>query len=346
MNDKKLFHGIDLFKIIAAYLIILLHVPIFKSGTFAYDAIRQVITIIAVPFFFAASGFVLSNKLKGDFPKAIQNNYKKYIIWSVIYLPFVVFGWLTNNLSPLNDVIYYIRDFFLEGSYLTIWFLNALVFALLIEWILLKKLSPKTCFIISVPFFVIACLLSSYNQLSVDILHLEGISKIYYTIFSSTKNGLLFGFPFVSLGVYIADNKSNDKKPSTYAIGMCICFLALIGEVIFRNSLFPANKSVDFALMLIPFTFFSLQFAKTVELKGNRDTYTYVRSLSVLLFLTQRIFIFGFEMTDKVIKAFIGHYIITAIPVIHFILVAGATTAFSMLILQLSKKYTWLKKIY
>ena len=49
---------VDLFKFIAALSILLLHVPPFRAGTFAYVVIREIITVFAVPFFFAASGFL------------------------------------------------------------------------------------------------------------------------------------------------------------------------------------------------------------------------------------------------------------------------------------------------
>ncbi len=343
MLEKQSFCGIDLFKIIAAYLIILLHVSVFPAETVWYDILRQMITIVAVPFFFTASGFVLSRRLRGGFPAAIKNNYVKYIVWSLIYLPFVIFGWCVNDAPIWYDITYYIRDFFLEGSYLTIWFLNALAIALLLEWILLKKLSSRTVFMISIPFFIVACLLSAYHQLLVDVLNLDLMSNFYYSVFSSTKNGLLFGFPFVALGVWISDIKT-DKGVLFWSGGLFASFFALVLEVVLRNSFFPNNKSVDFAIALIPFAFFAIMVATNIPIK-EKAIYLYFRRLSVLLFLTQRIFIFGFDLLDKIMKIAIGYPIVSAIPVIHFLLVAGATTLFSMLILHLCKKFPIINKI-
>lgn len=223
---KSQYKGIDLFKIIAAYLIILLHLPVFREGL-GNDIVRQVVTVVAVPFFFTASGFLLSNKLSAmdrKLPMCVKINYKKYIIWSLIYFPIVCFGWLVNSKTIGYDLLYYVRDFVLEGSYLTIWFLNALSIALLIEWLLLKKFSKKDCFLISVPFWVIACLLSSYNQLFVENLGGKDITNIYYSIFSTTKNGLLFGFPFISLGVWLADKKEKNKKSQFLSL-VCVFLL-------------------------------------------------------------------------------------------------------------------------
>lgn len=346
----KKYNGIDLFKIIAAYLIILLHVSIFESETIGYIIVRQIITIVAVPFFFAASGFLISNKLdKQAIPKSVKVNYKKYLLWSVIYLPFAVFGWFVSGLPLYKSLLYYVRDFIFEGSYLTIWFLNALAFAIVIEWLLLKRFSKKMCFYISIPFFIIACLLSSYNQLFTEIFGSK-LSDVYYLIFSSTKNGVLFGFPFVALGAYIATiSKQKHENKKVSVLGMVISFVLLIIEVLIRNSYFPQNKSVDFAIMLVPFTAFALMLSSSLDLKESethKGIYSYLRTLSVLLFLTQRIFIFGFDVLDKVIARLTGQYIISAVPAIEFLLVACGTTLFSMFVIRLSSRIEWLKKLY
>ena len=289
------YRGIDLFKIIAAYLIILLHVPVFKSDSIGHMFIRQIVTIVAVPYFFTASGFLLSGKLQAHaIPKSVKTNYTKYLIWLLIYFPIVVFGWLLSPLSIPVSFVYYIRDFFLEGSYLTIWFLNALAFAIIVEWLLLKRFSKTVCFYISIPIFILTCLLSSYNQLFVEFIGGKNVSDFYYLIFSTTKNGLLFGFPFVALGAYTSEFcKKKNMKSTVAAIGMILSFIGLVIEVLLRNTYFPQNKSVDFAIMLLPFSFFSMVFSSEISLKErtslfsvktDSDFYSYIRTLSILLF--------------------------------------------------------------
>ena len=112
-----------------------------------------------------------------------------------------------------------------------------------------------------------------------------------------------------------------------------------------RNKFYPNNQSVDFAFALLPVTFFAIQLAANMRLE-EKPIYIYLRKLSVLLFLTQRIFIFGFDMLDKVINTAIGYKLLTAIPVVHFLLVAGTTTLFSVCLLSLRKRFPVIDKIF
>ena len=62
--EKKSYNAIDAFKFIAAVLIIMLHVNPFKGVSEPLALIaRNMVTIIAVPFFFTASGFLFFKKL-------------------------------------------------------------------------------------------------------------------------------------------------------------------------------------------------------------------------------------------------------------------------------------------
>ena len=74
-------------------------------------------------------------------------------------------------------------------------------------------------------------------------------------------------------------------------------------EIVF----FPNNKSVDFCAFHIPLIWFIMKLAISFEwkerlfIKSKENIFVYIRKLSTLIFLTQRIFIFGFEKLDKII---------------------------------------------
>lgn len=63
MNLKSKYPSIDLMKFIAAILIIVLHTSPFAdySGVLNFG-LRSIITVVAVPFFFCASGFLFFAK--------------------------------------------------------------------------------------------------------------------------------------------------------------------------------------------------------------------------------------------------------------------------------------------
>lgn len=355
-KNKPIYRGIDLLKFTAAILILLLHVPPAREGSAAHIFIRQILTVTAVPFFFAASGFFAVEKLKGTFREkafsTIKKPYVLYLKWSVIYLPLSLYA--LKNLDAVHIAITYIRNFFLEGSYLTIWYLNALAFAFLFYFLLLKKLSPLKCVLLTVPLYVIGCLLSSYNELLVSFPLGQEISGGYYTVFETTKNGLFFGLPFVSIGGLVVANGSKSDSKGTAVAGMCLSGVLIVAEVLLRNAYLPNSKSVDFVIFLLPFTVFALKFASRIDLNAKyvmfcgkkTDLYMIFRNLSVLIFLTQRIFIFAADTVAKILYKYLSIGWLYDFPVLNFIAVSVSTVLFSLLLMILSTRFKWIRKLY
>lgn len=177
MSERKQFGALDLAKFVAAILIIVLHTNPFGSysGVISYG-LRSIVTVVAVPFFFITSGYLFFSKietLKGKekdqyFLKYIKRLVIMYLIWSAIYFVFVLINWIRFGATYI-DVLQYVKRFFFEGSYSTIWFLPALISSITITYLLRKKLSYAQISAIAIPFYVIACLGSSYLGLSEKI---------------------------------------------------------------------------------------------------------------------------------------------------------------------------------
>ena len=89
--DSKIYSGIDLFKLIAAVLVVFLHVV--ETNSWYPNEIKYVFTRFAVPFFFITSGFFFfkglekSRDIKAYFIKYEKNLINIFMIWAlVIYL--------------------------------------------------------------------------------------------------------------------------------------------------------------------------------------------------------------------------------------------------------------------
>ena len=154
--SKKNLNGLDLFKFIGALLVLMLHVNPFGADTYEGSILRNLISPIAVPFFFAASGYLwyqrYKEKGKSSGIKAIRKNLRLYILWSILYLPLTVLGWVLHGQLDVNTVFVWIKEFIFEGSYLTIWFLNALWSGMLIVFLLIQFLPIKKVFIVVMSF--------------------------------------------------------------------------------------------------------------------------------------------------------------------------------------------------
>lgn len=345
----KQYKTIDLFKFICAILVIMLHASPFASYSKIITFIfRHIVTVIAVPFFFAASGFLVFSKLNKLSHKSDQKQYilkyvkrifQMYLVWSAVYLVFVVYKWTINGFSYMN-VLIYIRNFFFEGSYLTIWFLPALLSAVVFVYLLNKKFNKKTIILIAAPFYIFALLGSSYFGVSEKISILNDIFGIYYSCLQSVKNGLLFGFIFVALGAYISERQDNLKISSFKClVGFLTSMVLLVIEVVAINIVNIDIRGCDILLSMIPTTIFMLLLALKWQPGGSDKMYLIFRKYGLLMFLVQRIPL-------SIIELFFDDTVLMTNSIVNFTMVLGGTMLLSFVIIKLSDKFESLKFLY
>lgn len=344
---SKNYNSIDLFKFICALLIIIAHAnPFDDYSKILSFGVRNIVCVIAVPFFFVASGFLCFRKvelLEGEEKKNYIKKFLKrillmYLLWSAIYFVFVAINWINNGFT-IYSVLEYVRDFFFEGSYQTIWFLPALFSATLIVYLLRKKLSYKQIFIISLPFYLFTLLGSSYYGIAENIPVIRDIYNVYYSVFETIKNGVCFGFIYVTLGALIATNIEKIKISKKINIALIIVFYILLAIEEFVVAHFNWNsRSVDTVIMLLPLSFFIFTFVLNLELK-DRKVYGTLRKYSLLMFLSQRIPLTIFELC-------LGNTLLVTNSMIYFVSILLCTLLLSFIIIKLSDKYTKLKVLF
>lgn len=345
MADRKQYGALDLAKFIAAILIIVLHTAPFSSYSEVLSyGLRGIVTVVAVPFFFITSGFLFCTKLnllpQEEKPRYFKAYIKRlaimYLLWSAVYFVFVAISWVQNGVTVI-DVLQYIKRFFFEGSYSTIWFLPALITAVAVVYLLLKRFSYMQIFCMAIPFYLIACLGSSYYGLSEKLPIVSNFFNLYYAFFDTVKNGLLFGFVYVALGGVFSE-KQIERKPIKYLVlaGVFMCLMAV--ETVAQTYLNWSVRGVDTKLMLLPASVFIFLFVMSLNMKSG-PAFVWMRKLSLLLFLSQRIFLTLFDY-------FLYDTVFVKNSMVYFISILGLTLIFSVCFIKLSEKCKVLKKFY
>ncbi len=206
------YKGIDIGRVIFACLIPILHIP-FKDNV-GIDIVRQYISRLGVPFFFAVSGMFLIRSIdKYGRTEAL----KKYLIrvgrvlliWLLIYLPLLIYG--AESYGKLVQQIIFKTPAFL-------WYLTSLLFAAM-PFCMVKN--RKLLYGSAIIFYVFGTLFGdTYRWL------LGGVPW-YENIFLTTRNGIFFGLPLMCVGelTWKAKKKS---VPLLIASG-----LVLIAEITF-----------------------------------------------------------------------------------------------------------------
>ncbi|MDH6015417.1 acyltransferase [Vibrio splendidus] len=180
----------------------------------------------AVPLFFLISGYLIQPKLAAS-PWETVLNYSKpllkvWLAWSIICLamPFNLakveeFGYLGEREGYWGFLMSTPLNSFLEGGLVHLWFIPALVCAVLIIALLVELKLNKLLLPIAIALYGYGVLAGSYATLT-------GLEAPFFT-----RNGPFFGTLMVTLGFLIRQNQwkvSSTKALVLLALGMLIHF--------------------------------------------------------------------------------------------------------------------------
>lgn len=236
------------------------------------------------------------------------------------------------------SVLKFLRDFFFEGSYSTIWFLPALMTAAALFFLLRRKIGSKKTFFVGCGIYALTLLLSCYYGVAIRVPGLSYFAGLYYAIFDSVKNGLFFGLVFIAMGGMIQEcacfKRYSRKK---MLIGVILSYSLLCTEVIAYTAIGRA-KGIDTVASLIPLTMCAMLFTLSYDMLPSKLCLR-LRKYSMLIFLCQRLPI-------SVIDLFLNKTVFATNTIVNFLIVSVASFGISFAILKLSEKWKWLKKIY
>ena len=255
---RERYYLIDLFKFLSAICIVMIH-TIATGGRegIIYTFIGKVIYGIPVPFFFVCSGFLLGEKIivkKSDVKETTKNYIKRLIIplvfWCLIS-SFFVFDF-SKALSASFWLDFFQKFFF--SSWCAMWYVMGLIVAIILMYPFIKKGKYRLLIIIGIILFFIGLLSGNYYFIIKDTF-MENVFASYDKIFLTTRNGVFYGLPFVSLGFYIAYYKS--RKEVNYArilTMIIISFIVLVAEAFLLESKISGESSNMFisTIILIP----------------------------------------------------------------------------------------------
>lgn len=355
-NTDRKFNAIDAAKLICAILVVTIHEKPFgkpASHTLRYYmnyGICNYLARIAVPFFFVTSGFLLYRKLTAKdlgterIKQYLKRLLRLYLIWSAIYLPLSIREFAKNELDWKKSCIIYVRDFIFKGSYGQLWYLPALIFAvLLVSFLLIKKVSPKAILSISACFYVIGLLFQSWYGLIYPLKSvmpwLWKVFRVVSFVVPTTRNGLFDAFFFVSLGMCFAfcDIQISPRKAAAF---FALSMIALFAEVALLRH-FEMIRHNDMYLFLMPATYFLFCFLKDVKLPDS-PVYGTLRMMSSIIFFTHMLFI---DLVIFILKT-LFHWEHGNIR--SFIAIVVIMLAYSYGIAKLSERqrFRWLKQLF
>ncbi len=221
--NKTQYNSIDLVKFIMAFAVIAIHTcPLNHCKNEIVLAIYDNIVNLAVPFFFLASGYLLSKKI--TFSDEVEDIYvikkymwkilKMYLLWMAIYTPISIYHTLEMQISFTQAIREYLQGLIFIGQQYNswpLWYLLSTLYTLGIIIILIKlKTSINGLLVMSFIFSIISIGISGMVNIQDASKWIEIVQKIIsYTVY----NGRIFrGMIFLPVGIYLGHKKQHAKR--------------------------------------------------------------------------------------------------------------------------------------
>lgn len=323
----------DIAKFICAFLVISIHTyPLLGIQPTLNLILVSGIARIAVPLFFVISAyFFFQHQDENYVMKYLKKIGKLYLIWSLIYLPFYILqnvqsGWIVM-------IVRYIRNFFFLGSHYHLWFLPALMFALYVVNKLSKYFNLKQILIISACLYFIGHLGNIYVNELYQVPILGTLHQIYRNVFETTRNGLFFGIPFISMG-YLCAKLKNEHSVSFWIKWNLVSIVLFVIEFSLLCYFDVINDLSSMYLTLIPLVYGIFRWLQATDI-AITPMYLMMRKMSLLIYVSHILF-----------YLIICRVFITCDYFTLFVITCLLTLVFSGGVICLAKYLPFLKHLY
>lgn len=345
LSEKKEYIAIDFMKLICAFLVMMIHIQIFETPyEILHFWLTNVLCRLAVPFFFVAAGFFVAKKLENR--RQVWLYLKRililYIIYTVLYTDCILYEYRDLENNPMTLLLTFMKDFFLVGSFSHLWYLLALIYGVIILYLLCVhfKIQEKSCLSLAIALYGVGVLGNAYRNLFYGIPILSDIFATYERVFSTTRNGLFFGFPLILLGYLIYRYQDRIPKKNYWAYTGFFFVLMNVEEYLAKRITHHEGQSMLFSTpLVVVFLFLAVAFIPLP--KKCTSAGRFARILSFLIY-AWHLFIYatyGYELFGETMGLS---------GVAFYIMIAGATviTASAIILASKTKVFSWLKYFY
>lgn len=273
MNTRT-YPGIDIFRVIAAFLVIAIHTSPLASWSATADLLlTRDLARIAVPFFFMVTGFFVLPASRHSLLRFLKRTTFLYLAAIVLYLPINIYmkSFQQITISALCQML------FVEGTMYHLWYLPAALTGALISKGLYRAFGLRTALGIACLLYIIGLGGDSYYGPTSQWPPTAAAYELIFQFCDYTRNGFFFAPVFMLLGLALAKHPLR-CAPSRLGLGLAVSFLLMTGEVLLCHMLgWSRHDSMTFFLLPTLLFLFSL----LLRPQGKR----YPRAAAVSMFI-------------------------------------------------------------
>lgn len=365
MEKRRMYYGLDMLKFVLAVFVAARHmIQVFYAGDSKWRLlIGNWLSNLAVPVFFIIAGFLLFRKVpecqgaswkceksgqkdgeKGggrcrELPggtktvmKYCWRILKLYLLWCVIYWPIDIYNWYHGTESISQFVKHYIWSFFVSSTIAQLWYLPALLTAVLIVWGL-KKAGLKTwqILVITGALFVVGCLGDNWYFTERMPMKFQQWVAWYSPRFMTMRNGIFYGSFYLSLGMMFAEKKTRIPVITAGILGL-LCVYLMYKEV-------SRCSNTNMVFTAAPAAYFLVEAAMGLRCPSWK-LFPWLRSMSEWIYFSHFYFFYIFSWTAPY-----NPVPLTERNIALFIFVPMIVFAWGMAVLAEYKRFSWLKKM-
>lgn len=206
--EKKTYSTVDLFKLLAAVLVVFIHANTTKTDDF-FNMFNYSFALMAVPFFFLVSGFFFYkglNSATNQF-KYLLNYVKKLLLlygcWLLVSIPFSlhIYLGLYNGRSVLYIILILIRRWFLCGEGV-FWYILVMAESACVIYFATRKKRILPVLVLIVVGLILGVFYDNKGMFNSSFINY--INKGFYYVFSWSNNFIMKGIPFMGIGFLLA----------------------------------------------------------------------------------------------------------------------------------------------
>ncbi len=336
MKDRNV--SVDLFRFVASLGIMFSHVGWQLNDTLmkVSPLIEIFITRTLVLLFFLISGYYfLDARMKGKniFAKQIGSLVKVYVFWTIVYyLMSFVINVLIQKESITTFLIQRVQFFFGEGSYPHLWYMTALIYALVMAEIAFRIAKEKGLKVLTVVSGVLYIVGIAHSEYGIDAEGIPVLNNLYewsgYEIF---RNIFCIGLPSVMLGYILVKIKEKwSESPRLIVIGFLTCVILLALEGLCVN-VYVQNPDYK-AMLLMPLMnlFFMLLLFKYPMLHWEKHD-KWLKRMSSYIYFSHPAFIAVASVALEILGITLPHFLL-------FIIIGVIVMTVGMLLMKINKK--------
>ena len=340
---------LDIIKFFLVPLVIFQHVMLYNAPISNFI---RILGAAAVPIYFAISGFLVfskenKNNYNGSYIKRyIMKTLIMYVFWCVIY--FIPSSGLIFRATGATDVtgkfaLTYLHYFFMYGAHTPLWYLTSVCVAILLAFVFRKLTkSPSAVVLIAILFYVVGALCDTYDfalEPLFGTVWTNDVLPFIKSIIITTRNGVFYGFVFVSIGMYAYECKLKMKKWTMAAL--------LLASVVLL--IFETQNSGCFYLTLLPIAFFTIFLITSADIP-DKKMYSKIGRISGIMYLVH-FGMYASAILSPVRTAFqklIASCGKDVFNILYFLLIYVMTFAVSFALMKLAelKPLKWLNRLY